>query len=61
MMAEYTFKMKEKYRTVEAEGFDEALRKAGINEGEMYEIMEISCCGNHDLTSSNTTEMLIHS
>jgi len=61
MMAEYTFKMKEKCRTVEAEGFDEALREAGINEGEVYEIMEITCYRNHGLTSSNTWEMLIHS
>jgi hypothetical protein len=47
-MTDYTFKLMGRYRTVEAQGFDEALRKAGIEEGENYEVMEIAhygdCC-----------------
>jgi hypothetical protein len=47
-MADYTFKLMGRYLIVKAQGFDEALRKAGIEEGENYEVMEIAhygdCC-----------------
>ena len=45
-MTEYTFKLKGRYRTVEADGFDEALREAGIEEGENYEVMKIAHYGD---------------
>jgi hypothetical protein len=54
-MTEYTFKLKGRYRTVEADGFVEALREAGIEEGENYEVMEITHYGDRYRSSSSQT------
>ena len=39
-MPQYTFKINDEYRTAEAFDLDEALRKAGIDENDGYEIVE---------------------
>ena len=40
-MGEYTFYVHGEYRTVEADYFEGALRQAGIEEGEEYNLVEL--------------------
>jgi len=39
-MPQYTFKINDEYRTVEVFDLDEALKEAGIDENDGYEIVE---------------------
>lgn len=57
-MTQYTFKMRGEYRTVKAEGYDEALKKAGIGKGESYEVMEIAHSRDYSLLASITDKIL---
>jgi len=41
LMGEYTFYINGEYKTVEADYFEGALRQAGIEEGEEYNLVEL--------------------
>jgi len=57
-MALYTFRINDEYRTVDAFDFDDALREAGIDESDDYEVIEGDEFRNRCFMSAITDEIL---
>jgi hypothetical protein len=60
-MPQYTFKINDEYRTVEAFDLDDALREAGINENDDYELVEGDDFKNKYFMAAITDEILFGS
>ena len=60
-MPQYTFKINDEYRTVEAFDLDDALREAGIDENDDYEIVEGDDFENKCFMATITDEILFGS
>lgn len=61
-MPRYTFKLNDlEYRTVDALDLDDALERAGISEGDTYELIEGDDFGTKCLMSAITDEILFGS
>jgi len=60
-MLQYTFKINDEYRTVEAFDLEEALKEVGIEENDDYEIVEGDSFKNKCLMSAFTDEILFGS
>jgi hypothetical protein len=57
-MPQYTFKINDEYRTVEAFDFDDALKGAGIEEYDDYELVEGDDFKNKCFMAAITDEIL---
>ena len=57
-MPQYTFKINDEYKTVDAFDFDDALREAGIDENDDYELVEGDGFRNKYFMSAITDEIL---
>ncbi len=57
-MPQWTFKINDEYRTVDAFGFDDALAQAGIDEDDDYELIEGDEFRNKLFMSAITDEIL---
>jgi hypothetical protein len=60
-MTEYTFSINGEYKTVEADTEEEALKEAGIEEGDAYELVDTDSFGNKCFLSAITDEILFGS
>lgn len=60
-MPQYTFKINDEYRTVEAFDLEEALKEAGIEKYNEYEVVEGDDFKNKCFMSAITDEMLFGS
>jgi hypothetical protein len=61
IMPQYTFKINDENRTVEAFDLDDALRKAGIDENDDYELVEGDDFENKCFMAAITDEILFGS
>ena len=57
-MPQYTFKINDEYRTVEAFDLDDALERAGIAKDDPYELVEGDDFKNKCFVSAITDEIL---
>ncbi|MBP8697602.1 MAG: hypothetical protein KBH82_01035 [Syntrophorhabdaceae bacterium] len=57
-MPQWTFKVNDEYKTVEAFDFDDALEQAGIDENDDYELIEGDEFKNKLFMSAITDEIL---
>jgi hypothetical protein len=60
-MAAYTFYINGEYKTVEADSEDEAIKEAGIEEGDVYDLVEVDSFGNKCFISAISDEILFGS
>lgn len=60
-MTEYTFYINGDYKTVEAETEVEAIKEAGIEEGDVYDLVETDSFEDKCLLSAITDEILFGS
>ena len=60
-MTQYTFYINGEYTTVEADSEEEAIRKAGIEEGDAYDLVETDTFDDKFLLSAITDEILFGS
>ena len=60
-MTAYTFYINGEYRTVEADTEEEAIKQAGIEEGDVYDLVETDCFDDKCLLSAITDEILFSS
>jgi hypothetical protein len=60
-MTEYTFYINGEYKTVEAEDLEGALKEAGIEEGEEYDLVETVSFEDRCLLSAISDEILFGS
>jgi hypothetical protein len=60
-MTTYTFFINGEYKTVEADTEEEALKEAGIEEGDVYDLVEVDSFGNKCFISAITDEILFGS
>ena len=61
IMTQYTFYINGDYRTVEADAEEDATREAGIEEGDVYDLIETDSFENKCLLSAITDEILFGS
>jgi hypothetical protein len=61
MMTTYTFFFNGEYTTVEADSEEEALKEAGIEEGDIYDLVEVDSFGNKCFISAISDEILFGS
>ena len=57
-MPQYTFRINDEYKTVDAFDFDDALKEAGIDENDDYELVEGDSFRNKCFISAITDEIL---
>jgi hypothetical protein len=57
----YTFYVNGEYKTVEADTEEEAIREAGIEEGDIYDLVETDSFDDKCLLSAITDEILFGS
>jgi len=60
-MTQYTFYINGEYKTVEADSEEEAIEKAGITDGDTYDLVETDCFDDKCLLSAITDEILFGS
>ena len=60
-MTMYTFYVNGEYKTVEADTEEEAIREAGIEEGDIYDLVETDSFDDKCLLSAITDELLFGS
>jgi hypothetical protein len=60
-MTEYTFFFNGEYTTVEADSEEEALKAAGIDEGDVYDLVDTDSFGNKCFLSAISDEILFDS
>ena len=60
-MTQYTFYINGDYRTVEGDAEEDATREAGIEEGDVYDLVETDSFENKCLLSAITDEILFGS
>ncbi len=60
-MTMYTFYVNGEYKTVEADTEEEAIREAGIEEGDIYDLVETDSFDDKCLLSAITDEILFGS
>ena len=60
-MSQFTFKINDEYKTVDAFNLDDALRKAGIDENDDYEVVEGDDFKEKCFMSAITDEILFGS
>ena len=60
-MTTYTFFFNGEYTTVEAETEEEALKEAGIEEGDIYDLVEVDSFGNKCFLSAISDDILFGS
>ena len=60
-MTQYTFYINGEYKTVEAGNEEEAIEKAGIGEGDAYDLVETDSFEDKCLISAITDEILFGS
>ena len=60
-MTQYTFYINGDYRTVEADAEEDATREAGIEEGDVYDLIETDSFDDKCLLSAITDEILFGS
>ena len=60
-MSEYTFQINGEYKTVEAEGLEDALREAGIGKDDEYELVESDVFKDKCILAAITDETLFGS
>jgi hypothetical protein len=61
IMTTYTFFINGEYKTVEADSEEEALKEAGIEEGDIYDLVEVDSFGNKCFISAISDEILFGS
>ena len=61
IMTQYTFYINGEYKTVEADTEEDATREAGIEEGDVYDLVETDSFENKCLLSAITDEILFGS
>ena len=57
-MTEYTFFFNGEYKTIEADTEEEALKETGIEEGDVYNLVDVDSCGNKCFLSAISDEIL---
>lgn len=57
-MTQYTFYINGEYKTVEAGSEEEAIKEAGIDEGDAYDLVETDSLDDKCLLSVTTDEIL---
>lgn len=60
-MTMYTFYVNGEYKTIEADTEEEAIREAGIEEGDIYDLVETDSFDDKCLLSAITDEILFGS
>lgn len=60
-MTQYTFYFNGEYTTVEADSEEEAIKKAGIQDGDTYDLVETDTLDDKCLLSAITDEILFGS
>ena len=60
-MTEYTFFFNGEFKTVEADTEEEALKEAGIEEGDVYDLVDTDSFGNKCFISAISDEILFGS
>ena len=61
IMTQYTFYINGEYKTVEADTEEDAAREAGIEEGDVYDLVETDSFDDKCLLSAITDEILFGS
>jgi hypothetical protein len=61
IMTQYTFYINGDYKTVEADSEEEAIEKAGLSDGDTYDLVETDSFDDKCLLSAITDEILFGS